>query len=120
MHRPHSAIDGHFSRTTNESAANRHSARHACPLCAALCAGHSTTTLLCTMKRLDPQSHAARNLASGRYAIRSMSQREIDEILIPRMRNAGWNTGVHDAASFVVAHPDGFSWENSMASRSRA
>ena len=60
------------------------------------------------MKRLDPQSHAARNLASGRYAIRSMSQREIDEILIPRMRHAGWNPGVHDAASFVVAHPDGF------------
>ena len=64
--------------------------------------------LLFGMKQLDPKSIAARDIANGRYVVRSMSQEEIDEIIIPRMCNAGWNSGIHDASTFIVADSDGF------------
>ena len=60
------------------------------------------------MKQLAPNSAAARDIANGRYVVRPMSQREIDEIVIPRMRSAGWNPGIHDASTFIVADPNGF------------
>jgi hypothetical protein len=58
------------------------------------------------MKQLDPKSTAARDIANGRYVVRSISQEEIDAIIIPRMRNAGWDSGIHDASTFIVADPD--------------
>ena len=60
------------------------------------------------MKRLDPACAAAADLASGRYCIRPMTVRELDEVAIAWMRDAGWNPGLHDAETFHVADPDGF------------
>ena len=60
------------------------------------------------MKRLDPNSSAARDLASGRYVVRSISEGEMDEMIIPRICTAGWNPGIHDASTFIVADPKGF------------
>ncbi|MDA0214073.1 MAG: hypothetical protein O2875_01765 [Planctomycetota bacterium] len=48
------------------------------------------------MKQLDPKSIAAQNLANGRFLIRLSSQADIEQIIIPRMRNIGWNPGIHD------------------------
>ena len=60
------------------------------------------------MKQLDPASAAARDLASGRYRIRPMTVEEVDRIAIAWMRDAGWNPGLHDAATFHGADPEGF------------
>ncbi len=60
------------------------------------------------MKQLDTNTFAASSLASGRYVIRSMSMIEIEQILIPHMRNLGWNPGIHDARIFFTADPNGF------------
>jgi len=60
------------------------------------------------MKRLDPASAAAGDLASGRYRIRRMTVEELDAIGIAWMREAGWNPGLHDAATFHAADPEGF------------
>jgi hypothetical protein len=60
------------------------------------------------MKRLDPASAAACDLASGRYRIRAMTVAELDAIAITWMRDAGWNPGLHDAATFHAADPEGF------------
>ena len=60
------------------------------------------------MKELDPQSPAARDLASGAYRIRKMSAADLAEVCIPWMREAGWNPGLHDAETFLTADPGGF------------
>jgi len=60
------------------------------------------------MKRLDPKSDAARDLASGRYRIRPLDAAGIAAIPVPWMREAGWNPGLHDAETFIAADPDGF------------
>lgn len=60
------------------------------------------------MKRLDPGSPAARDLASGRYLIRVMTPRDLHDVAIPWMRDAGWNPGLHDADTFLPADPAGF------------
>lgn len=60
------------------------------------------------IKRLDAQSAAARDLASGRYVIRAMNVAEIDAIAIEWMKAAGWNPGLHDAELFIKADPQGF------------
>ena len=60
------------------------------------------------IKRLDAQSAAARDLASGRYVIRAMNVAEIDAIAIQWMKAAGWNPGLHDAELFIKADPQGF------------
>lgn len=60
------------------------------------------------MKVLDPASPAARDLASGRFRIRTMTAAEMAVVTIPWMADAGWNPGLHDAATFVTADPDGF------------
>jgi hypothetical protein len=60
------------------------------------------------VKRLDPASPAARDLASGRFRIRAMSAADMAAITIPWMTAEGWNPGLHDAETFVTADPDGF------------
>lgn len=60
------------------------------------------------MKTLDPTSPAARDLASGRYVIRTQTPQDMATITVPWMAAAGWNPGRHDAASFMVADPAGF------------
>ncbi len=60
------------------------------------------------MKCLDPNSEAARDLASGRYVIRRMTAADLARVPIPWMRDAGWNPGLHDAETFAEADPDGF------------
>ena len=60
------------------------------------------------MKHLDPQSPAARNLASGRYLIRQADSTVLAKVHIPWMREAGWNPGRHDAETFVRADAQGF------------
>lgn len=60
------------------------------------------------MKQLAPASTAARDLASGRYRIRRMTVEEVDRIAIAWMREAGWNPGLHAAATFHAADPEGF------------
>jgi len=59
-------------------------------------------------KRLDPQSQAAKDLASGRYIIRQMNVADIDAVAIQWMKAAGWNPGLHDAETFFTADPSGF------------
>ena len=60
------------------------------------------------MKYLDPRSPAARNLASGRYRIRTLDAGEMAAVPIPWMREAGWNPGLHDAETFFAADRNGF------------
>jgi len=60
------------------------------------------------MKRLDPQSTATRDLASGRYRMRKLDVAGLATITIPWMRDAGWNPGLHDAGTFYTADPGGF------------
>ncbi len=60
------------------------------------------------MKRLDPASPAARNLASGRYVIRQADSAVLAQVHVPWMRAAGWNPGWHDAETFIAADPAGF------------
>ena len=59
-------------------------------------------------KRLDPQSQAAKDLATGRYIIREMTVADIRSIAITWMKAAGWNPGIHDAEAFFTADPRGF------------
>jgi hypothetical protein len=60
------------------------------------------------MKRLDPASAAARNLASGRYVIRQADSAVLAQVHVSWMRAAGWNPGRHDAETFIAADPAGF------------
>ncbi|MCX6923304.1 MAG: GNAT family N-acetyltransferase [Verrucomicrobia bacterium] len=60
------------------------------------------------MKRLDPNSPAARHLAQGRYVIRQADAAVLARVHIPWMRQAGWNPGLHDAETFICADPQGF------------
>jgi hypothetical protein len=60
------------------------------------------------MKRLAPDSEAARDLASGRYRIRTLDAAGLAAVPIPWMRDASWNPGLHDAETFITADPDGF------------
>ncbi len=60
------------------------------------------------MKRLDPKSDAARDLATGRYRIRHQDAAGLAAVTVPWMREAGWNPGLHDAESFFAADPQGF------------
>lgn len=60
------------------------------------------------MKRLDLNSPAARDLASGRYRIRKLDAAGVAAIVIPWLRAAGWNPGLHDAETFFTADSDGF------------
>jgi hypothetical protein len=60
------------------------------------------------MKRPDPESPAARDLADGRYVIRRAEAADLATVHIPWMRAAGWNPGRHDAETFVCADPEGF------------
>ncbi len=60
------------------------------------------------IKTLDPASPAARDLAAGRYVIRTMSVLDMARVAIPWMADAGWNPGLHDAETFPVADPGGF------------
>lgn len=60
------------------------------------------------MKRLDPNCDAARDLASGRYRIRTLDAAGLAAVPIPWMRDAGWNPGLHDAETFITADPEGF------------
>jgi hypothetical protein len=60
------------------------------------------------MRSLDPTSAAARDLASGRYLIRTMTADELATIAVPWMADAGWDPGRHDASTFRAADPDGF------------
>ena len=60
------------------------------------------------MKRLDPASPAARDLAAGRFRIRAMSAADMVAITVPWMAAEGWNPGLHDAETFVAADPAGF------------
>ena len=59
-------------------------------------------------KHLDPQSQAAKDLASGRYIIREMTVADIRDVAIMWMKTAGWNPGLHDAETFFTADPNGF------------
>lgn len=59
-------------------------------------------------KRLDPQSQAAKDIASGRYIIREMTVADIRDVAITWMKAAGWNPGIHDAETFITADPRGF------------
>lgn len=60
------------------------------------------------MKQLDPTSDAARDLASGRFVIRTMDITDMRRVPIPWMRDAGWNPGLHDAEIFLTADAKGF------------
>lgn len=60
------------------------------------------------MKQLDPTSDAARDLASGRFVIRTMDVTDMRRVPIPWMRDAGWNPGLHDAETFLAADASGF------------
>ncbi len=60
------------------------------------------------MKQLDPGSEAARDLASGRFVIRTMDVKDMRRAPIPWMREAGWNPGLHDAETFLTADEEGF------------
>jgi len=60
------------------------------------------------MKQLDPTSDAARDLASGRFVIRTMDATDMRRVPIPWMREAGWNPGLHDAETFLTADAKGF------------
>jgi RimJ/RimL family protein N-acetyltransferase len=60
------------------------------------------------MKHLSPSSDAARDLASGRFRIRNLDAAGIADVPIPWMRDAGWNPGLHDAETFIMADPEGF------------
>ena len=60
------------------------------------------------MKLLDPQSPAARQLASGQYVIRQADATVLDKVHIPWMREAGWNPGRHDCETYICADPQGF------------
>lgn len=60
------------------------------------------------MKRLDPESRAARDLKDGRFVIRTQTSADLAQVTIPWMREAGWNPGLHDAETFPVADPAGF------------
>ena len=60
------------------------------------------------MRVLDPSSPAARDLASGRFRIRTATVADLAAVTVPWMTEAGWNPGLHDAATFHVADPEGF------------
>ena len=60
------------------------------------------------MKRLDPKSDAACDLATGRYRIQHQDTAGLAAVTVPWMREAGWNPGLHDAESFFAADPRGF------------
>jgi RimJ/RimL family protein N-acetyltransferase len=60
------------------------------------------------MRTLDPASPAARDLATGRYVIRTMTAEDLVTVAIPWMAEAGWNPGLHDATTFREADPEGF------------
>jgi GNAT superfamily N-acetyltransferase len=60
------------------------------------------------MKRLDPHSPAACELANGRFRIRNLDAAGIAAIPVPWMRDAGWNPGLDDAETFFAADPGGF------------
>ena len=60
------------------------------------------------MKQLDPTSDAARDLASGRFVIRTMDVTDMRRVPITWMRDAGWNPGLHDAETFLAADASGF------------
>jgi len=60
------------------------------------------------MKRLDPNCQAARDIITGRYRIRTISQSELASVLIPRIWEEGWNPGIHDETTFYHADPQGF------------
>lgn len=60
------------------------------------------------MKRLDPRSPAARQLAEGRYVIRRADAAVLAAVHIPWMREARWNPGLHDAETFLYADREGF------------
>ena len=60
------------------------------------------------MKQLDPGSEAARDLASGRFVIRTMDVSDMRRVPIPWMRDAGWNPGLQDAETFLMADAEGF------------
>lgn len=64
--------------------------------------------MLGVVKRLDPASPAARDLATGRYRIRKMGLADLEAVAIPWMRDAGWNPGLNDATAFLAADPEGF------------
>jgi len=63
---------------------------------------------LIAMKQLDPQSAAARHIAAGRYVIRHLDAAGLAAVVMPWMRAAGWNPGLHDADTFIAADPHGF------------
>lgn len=60
------------------------------------------------MRVLDPSSPAARDLASGRFRIRTASVDDLAAVTVPWMAEAGWNPGLHDAQTFHIADPEGF------------
>jgi hypothetical protein len=60
------------------------------------------------MRVLDPSSPAARDLASGRFRIRTASVADLAAVTVPWMAEAGWNPGLHDAETFHAADPEGF------------
>ena len=60
------------------------------------------------MRVLDPSSPAARDLAGGRFRIRTASVADLATVTVPWMAEAGWNPGLHDAETFHAADPEGF------------
>ena len=60
------------------------------------------------MRVLDPSSPAARDLASGRFRIRTATVADLAAVTVPWMAEAGWNPGLHDAETFHAADPEGF------------
>jgi hypothetical protein len=60
------------------------------------------------MRVLDPSSPAARDLASGRFRIRTATVADLAAVTVPWMAEAGWNPGLRDAETFHAADPEGF------------